>query len=97
MISYISKQSLQGNRVPAWLWTRKATLQKVYRPIRRASMIQPKDIEAIKLQKIYVNQLKVKRVGKEVFRVYGYRFGEEYLLFTGYASEVAAFLNDHFK
>lgn len=63
---------------------------------RSSSMIEANEIEAIELEKIYENQLKVKRAGKAVFKIIGYSYGDQELKFVGKAPEVAGYLNSYF-
>lgn len=55
------------------------------------------DITAIKSFKLFQNRLKVKRIGKQVFHIIGFNYGEEEIRFTGFAKEVAECLNDYFR
>lgn len=59
-------------------------------------MIKGKEISAIPGEKIFNDQLKVKRVGKEVYEVIGFHYGDEEVKYTGFSFEVAAFLNQYF-
>lgn len=46
--------------------------------------------------RFFFNELKVERVGSNVFSIIGYRYGERVVKLTGYAHEVAEYLNGYY-
>lgn len=57
-------------------------------------------VNNIKSEKIFFNQLKVKRVvpnGKDsIFNIIGFQYGVEEVRHTGYAEDVTLYLNGYF-
>lgn len=59
-------------------------------------MITANNISNIKGVQLFHNRLKVKKIGKDVFQIIGFNYGDEEKKFTGHADEVAKYLNEYF-
>ncbi|MFJ8531525.1 hypothetical protein [Bacillus sp. NPDC094106] len=59
-------------------------------------MITANDILSIKNEKIILDIFKVKKVASNVYKIIGFNYGEEEVKLTGYADEVAKWLNGFF-
>lgn len=53
-------------------------------------------IQNLKGEQVFGDKLKVKKVGAYTFQVIGYNYGEPEVKMTGFAEEVAHFLNGYF-
>lgn len=54
------------------------------------------DIKAITGNKTFYNELKVIKISTNVYKIIGYRYGEEQVKLIGYAHEVAEYLNSYY-
>ncbi len=63
-------------------------------------MITLESVNNIKNEKMFFNQLKVKRLATHeknpIFNIIGFHYGEEEIRHTGYADDVTYYLNGYF-
>lgn len=59
-------------------------------------MITTIEISNIKSEKLFFRELKVKRVGDGVYRIFAYEYGKPVVKHSGFAEDVAKYLNSHF-
>jgi hypothetical protein len=59
-------------------------------------MIKANDIMSIKSKKVILDKFEVVNAGANVFSIIGFNYGERERKFTGYADEVAKWLNEYF-
>jgi hypothetical protein len=59
-------------------------------------MIKANDIMEIKGKKMFFDTFEIVNAGVNVFSIVGFNYGERERKFTGYANEVAEWLNQYF-
>lgn len=59
-------------------------------------MIKANDIMDVKGKKMFFDTFEVVDAGANVFSIIGFNYGERERKFTGYADEVAKWLNEYF-
>ena len=59
-------------------------------------MIKASDITAVKGKKVFLDKFEVVEAGALVFSIIAFNYGERERVFTGYADEIAKWLNGYF-